>query len=142
MQEVSLPGGILPYQDVGAGAPIVFVHGILCNGRLWRNVVAPLSGRFRCLVPDWPLGSHRLPLEPDADNSPLAVARRIAHFLEALGLEDVTLVGNDTGGALCQLVAVNHPERVGRLVLTSCDALEVFPPRAFEPMLKLISTLR
>jgi pimeloyl-ACP methyl ester carboxylesterase len=84
--------------------------------------------------PDWPLGSQELPLSPGADLSPPALARLIADFLAALELENVTLVGNDTGGALCQLVAVEHPERLGRLVLTPCDAYENFLPPAFRPL--------
>jgi pimeloyl-ACP methyl ester carboxylesterase len=86
------------------------------------------------LRPDLPLGSHRTPLERDADLSPTGLARLIADFLAALDLQDVTLVGNDTGGALCQLVVTRHPERVGRLVLTNCDAFETFPPKAFRPL--------
>jgi pimeloyl-ACP methyl ester carboxylesterase len=97
--------------------------------------VAPrLAADFRVIVPDWPLGSQELPLGPGADLSPPALARLIADFMAALGLENVTLVGNDTGGALCQLVAVDHPERLARLVLTPCDAYEHFPPPNFRPM--------
>jgi pimeloyl-ACP methyl ester carboxylesterase len=85
-------------------------------------------------VPDLPLGSHSLPMDKGADLSAPGLARLIAEFMERLGLEDVTLIGNDTGGALCQLVAANHPERIGRLVLTTCDAFENFPPPAVRPM--------
>jgi pimeloyl-ACP methyl ester carboxylesterase len=86
-------------------------------------------------VPDLPLGSHSLPMNKGADLSAPGLARLIAEFIERLELEDVTLVGNDTGGALCQLVAADHPERLGRLVLTTCDAFENFPPPAVRPML-------
>jgi pimeloyl-ACP methyl ester carboxylesterase len=89
------------------------------------------------IAPDLPLGSHTQPLNPGADLSPPGLAKLIADFLEALDLRDVTLVGNDTGGALCQLVAVGHGERVGRLVLTPCDAYESFPPPAFVPLMAL-----
>jgi pimeloyl-ACP methyl ester carboxylesterase len=73
-------------------------------------------------------------MRPDADLSPHGLARLISDLLAALDVEDVTLIGNDTGGALCQLVAVRHPERLGRLVLTNCDAFENFPPKAFRPL--------
>jgi pimeloyl-ACP methyl ester carboxylesterase len=86
-------------------------------------------------VPDWPLGSHELPLRLEADRSPAGMARLIADAMEALDLQDVTLVGNDSGGALCQMVVTRHPERVGRLVLTDCDAFDNFPPRMFNYLL-------
>ena len=132
--EVHLPQGTIRYREDGTGEPILFVHGVLVNGSLWRKVVPQLSKDFRCIVPDWPFGSHETPLSPDADLSPPALAQMIVDFLDAVGLESVTLVGNDTGGALCQLVATEHPERVSRLVLTSCDIYERFPPPPFKPL--------
>ena len=111
------------------------MHGLLVNGFLWRKVVPLLSRDFRCIVPDLPLGSHALAMRPGADLTPPALARLIADFIAALDLDDVTLVGNDTGGALCQLVATRHPERIGRLVLTPCDAFENFPPPFFDYLL-------
>jgi pimeloyl-ACP methyl ester carboxylesterase len=133
-REVRLAQGTIHYRDTGSGAPLVFVHGLLVNGLLWRKVVPELSGEFRCVVPDWPLGSHADPMAPEADLSPPGVARLISEFLEALELEDVTLIGNDTGGALCQLVATRHPERLARLVLTPCDAYDNFLPALFRPL--------
>jgi pimeloyl-ACP methyl ester carboxylesterase len=134
MNEVRLPQGTIRYRDLGSGPPIVLVHGLLADGELWRDVAPRLATSFRVFVPDWPLGSHWIPLEPGTDLSPPGLARIIADFLEHLQLEEVTLVGNDTGGALCQLVAVDHPERLGRLVLTPCDAYENFLPPAFRPL--------
>ena len=128
VNEVTLPQGTVRYRERGTGQPLVFVHGLLVNGDLWRKVVPELSKDFRCITPDWPLGSHELPLRADADLSPPGVAKIVADFIAALDLEDVTLIGNDTGGAICQLVVAEHPDRIGRLVLTSCDALDVFPP--------------
>jgi pimeloyl-ACP methyl ester carboxylesterase len=130
-KEVQLPQGTVRYRERGTGEPIVFVHGALTNADLWRKVVPELAKDFRCIAPDWPLGSHTPALNADADLSPIGNARLIADFLDALGLEQVTLVGNDTGGALCQFVVTRHPERIGRLVLTNCDAYENFPPRMF-----------
>jgi len=134
MSEVKLPQGTINYTESGEGPPIVFVHGLLVDGRLWRKVTPLLEDRFRCIVPDLPLGSHRTPMNPDADLSPPGLARMIAGFLEALELEDVTLVANDTGGAISQITSAHHPERIGRLVLTNCDAFENFLPPAFRPM--------
>jgi pimeloyl-ACP methyl ester carboxylesterase len=131
-KETSLPHGSIRYRERGSGEPIVFVHGALVNGDLWRKVVPQLAKDFRCITPDWPLGSHEVPMNPNADLSPPGLARLIADFLEANELEGVTLVGNDTGGALCQLAVTRHPKRIGRLVLTNCDAYENFPPRLFQ----------
>ena len=133
-QDVHLPQGTIHYRDTGEGKPLVFAHGLLVDGTLWRKVTPLLEDRFRCVVPDLPLGSHRLPMAPDADLSPPGVARLVADFIAALDLEDVTLIGNDTGGAICQLVATRHPERLGRLVLTPCDAYENFLPPFFRPV--------
>jgi pimeloyl-ACP methyl ester carboxylesterase len=131
---IKLPEGNIHYREFGEGPPIVFVHGLLVDGRLWRKVTPLLEGNFRCIVPEFPLGSHPEPLNPDADLSPPGLARIVAGFLEGLDLEDVTLVANDTGGAISQITAANHPERIGRLVLTNCDAFENFLPPAFRPM--------
>jgi len=131
---VELDAGTIHYRESGSGPPIVFAHGLLVNGTLWRKVTPLLDDRFRCAVPDLPLGSHREPMKPDADLTPAGVARILADFMAALDLEDVTLVGNDTGGAISQIVAANHPERLGRLVLTPCDAYENFLPPFFRPL--------
>jgi pimeloyl-ACP methyl ester carboxylesterase len=132
MPEIALRQGTIRYRDDGAGPPVVFVHGLLVDGRLWTPVADRLDG-FRRIVPDLPLGSHRVPM-PNADLSPTGLAQLVADFIGALDLRDVTLVGNDTGGAICQLVVTRHPERVGRLVLTNCDAFDNFPPKAFRPL--------
>ena len=130
MPEIALRQGTLRYRDDGDGPPLVFVHGALVDGRLWAPVTDRLDG-FRRVVPDLPLGSHRVPMRRDADLSPTGLAQLVADFIGGLDLRDVTLVGNDTGGAICQLVATQHPQRVGRLVLTNCDAFDNFPPLAF-----------
>ncbi|MGI8579921.1 MAG: alpha/beta fold hydrolase [Solirubrobacteraceae bacterium] len=134
LHRVDLQQGAVEYRDSGSGPVLLFVHGLLVNGTLWRKVIAPLEGEFRCIAPDLPLGSHRVPMRAGADLTPHGLARLISDFMDALELEDVTLVGNDTGGALCQLVATRHPERLARLVLTPCDAYENFLPPAFRPL--------
>lgn len=130
---VELKAGTVTYSESGPehGPPIVLIHGAFVDGTLWRRVVPGLEDTFRCIVPDLPLGSHRAPMREDADLTPPALAVLIAEFMAKLELNDVTLVGNDTGGALSQLVVTTHAERVGRLVLTPCDAYENFLPPAF-----------
>jgi pimeloyl-ACP methyl ester carboxylesterase len=134
MNEVRLPQGPIRYREAGNGEPIVLVHGLLTNAELWREVIPRLAADFRVIAPDWPLGSHQIPLNDGVDLSPPGLAQIIADFLAELDLEGVTLVGNDTGGAICQLVATRHPERLARLVLTPCDAYENFLPPAFRPL--------
>ncbi len=134
IREARVGGGVIRYRDVGTGPVLFFVHGILVNGTLWRTVVARLAGRFRCIVPDLPLGGHSIPMGSEVDMSPPGVARMVADLMQELDLRDVTLVGNDTGGAICQLVISGHPERVGRLVLTNCDAYEAFFPALLGPL--------
>jgi pimeloyl-ACP methyl ester carboxylesterase len=128
-RELDLPQGRLRCFEAGAGPPIVFVHGLFVNANLWRKVVPELSPAFRCVALDLPLGSHTPPLPEAADLTPAGLADLIADALEALALEQVTLV--DTGGALCQMVVTRRPERIGRLVLTSCDYRDNFPPPMF-----------
>jgi pimeloyl-ACP methyl ester carboxylesterase len=136
LRELQLEQGTIRYREAGQGEAVVLVHGLLVNSLVWAPLVKPLSARFRVIAPDWPLGSHSQALRAGVDLSPPGLARLIADFIAGLGLEDVTLVGNDTGGALCQLVAVGHPERIARLVLTPCDAFENFPPPMFAPLFK------
>ncbi len=131
---VALPQGTISYRDLGDGEPIIFVHGLLVDGRLWTGVAERLASDFRCLVCDWPMGSHRVAMEPDADLSPPGMAETIVAFIDALGIERATLVGNDTGGAISQILTASHPERVERLVLTNCDLLDRFPPFPFNLM--------
>ena len=133
-REAKVPAGTIRYREVGSGPPVVFIHGLLVNGLLWRKVVPELEGSFRCIVPEMPLGSHPVALEEDADLSPTGLGKLIDDFLAALDLSDVTLVANDTGGALSQIYATRHPDRLGRLVLTNCDAYENFLPPAFRPL--------
>jgi pimeloyl-ACP methyl ester carboxylesterase len=133
-REIDLPTGRIRYREAGEGKPVVFVHGFLVDGRLWDGVVDRLSATHRCLAPDWPIGAQQIPMRPDADLTPYGIADLIASFLEALDLSDVTIVGNDSGGAMSQVLVTRHPERIGRLVLTNCDTHENFPPGIFKAM--------
>lgn len=133
---VALSQGVIAYRERGQGLPVLFVHGGLANAELWRGVVPVLAdrGEYRLIAPDWPLGSHRRPLDPGADVTPPGIVRIIAEFLDALGLDRVVLVANDAGGAISQMFAAAYPERIDRLVLTSCDQYLQFPPRYLKPV--------
>jgi pimeloyl-ACP methyl ester carboxylesterase len=133
-REIDLPAGRIRYREAGEGKPVVFVHGFLVDGRLWDGVVDRLSDRCRCIAPDWPIGAQQIAMSPDADLSPPGIAAIIDSFLAALELDDVTIVGNDSGGAMSQVLVTRHPQRIGRLVLTNCDTHENFPPGIFKAM--------
>jgi pimeloyl-ACP methyl ester carboxylesterase len=138
MHTVDLSGGTIHYETAGpsTGRPVVFVHGYAMGGSLWRPLSARLAARgLRCIVPTWPLGAHQQAMRDTADMTMRGVAAMVAEFFEKAGLEDVVLVGNDTGGAVCQVVATEFPDRLGALVLTSCDAFEHFPPPILAPFI-------
>jgi pimeloyl-ACP methyl ester carboxylesterase len=133
-KSVRLSQGTIDYRERGEGPPVVFVHGLLVNADLWRAVVpAVAEAGNRCIAPDWPLGSHTTPV-PGADLTPPGVAELIADFLDALDLRDVTIVANDTGGALVQLLITRRPERIARVVLTPSDCFDQFLPALFAPL--------
>src|SRR5215207_3154560 len=128
MPEIELSAGTVEYEDTdGDGPVLVLLHGLAMNGSLWRGVVADLREDHHCIVPTLPLGGHCRPMHPDADLSIFGMARLVAAFLAELDLNEVTLVGNDWGGAQL-LVSEGLDERVGRLVLASCEAFDNYPP--------------
>jgi pimeloyl-ACP methyl ester carboxylesterase len=125
--EIDLSAGTLDYLDTGGDGPaVVLLHGLLMDSSLWDGAIADLSTDHRCIAPTLPLGAHRHPISGDL--SLPAIARLVEEFLDRLDLHDVTLVGNDTGGALVQLVLAGKPERVARAVLVSCEAFDNVPP--------------
>jgi len=129
MAQVELSAGTIEYQDTGGDGPVVvLLHGLLMDTSLWDGVIAGLSDGYRCVAPTLPLGAHRHAMHADADLSLPGIARLAAEFLDHLGLRDVTLAGNDTGGALVQLLMAGGEARIGRAVLVSCDAFDNFPP--------------
>jgi pimeloyl-ACP methyl ester carboxylesterase len=133
MKQIELSAGTIDYEDSGGDGPaIVLLHGLLMDSSLWAGPIADLSAGHRCVAPTLPLGAHRHPMHADADLSLPGIARLVAEFLDRLGLRDVTLVGNDTGGALVQLLIAEGDraaiDRVGRIVLVSCEAFDNFPP--------------
>jgi pimeloyl-ACP methyl ester carboxylesterase len=134
---LAVPGGSLDYFARGEGPALLFSHGWLANANLWRGVVEALHTGFRCIVLDLPLGSHRTPMDAGADLSPAGVAGLIATAVERLDLHEVTLVGNDSGGAYSQIALAEHWDRLGgrvsRLVLTSCETpYDEWPPAPFD----------
>jgi pimeloyl-ACP methyl ester carboxylesterase len=138
MPAVTLDAGTLDYESSGPddGRPAVFVHGYAMGASLWRPLTERLSARgLRCIAPTWPLGAHRQAMRPGADVTMGGVATMIAELLERLDLREVVLMGNDTGGALAQVVAGTYPERLGALVLSGCDAFEHFPPPILKPFI-------
>ena len=141
MPTIDLPHGTVRYRVTGpenaAAPPVVFVHGFLVSSTLWTKTADALAvAGVRSFAADWPLGSHTIALGADADQSPRGIARLVPTFMRALELEDVTLVGNDTGGAICQLLLDIDASRVGRVVLTNCDAFTDFPPAPFDQLFR------
>ena len=132
MSRLTVSAGELDYAIVGEGPPVVFLHPLLASALHWRKVV-PLVAEagFRCVTPTLPLGAHATPMRPGVDLTPPAVAGLVAEIVEGLELGPVTVVGNDSGGALAQLFTASNPKLVDRLVLTNCDAFEDFFPPLF-----------
>lgn len=136
MQHVDLPAGPIDYIDTGGDGPVLVLgHGLLMNETLWSKVIPLLEG-YRCVAPTLPLGAHRSPMRADADLTQRGVARIFADFLEALDLSNVTVVLNDWGGGQF-MVSDGRADRVGRLVLASCEAFDNFPPRPARPAVAL-----
>ena len=135
MPHVELPHGTVHYEESGIGRPVVFLHGYLMGAHLWDPVVQRLDDEFRCLVPELPFGAHPAPMRPGADLTAAGLGRLVADFLAALDLRDVTLVGNDSGAAVAQVVAARHAGRLGGLVLATGDAFDNFPPKMFRPLI-------
>ena len=130
--------GEVSYLDVGTGPVALFVHGIATNAYLWRNVIAALTSRRRCIAVDLPLHG-RSPVTADQDLSLAALAAGLDDFCDALGLTGIDLVANDTGGAIAQIFAARHPQRLATLTLTNCDTADNLPPEDFKPMIELAS---
>ncbi len=132
-RQLDLAAGTIEAFERGDGPALAFAHGWLANANLWRGVVDRLAGRFHCVVLDLPFGAHRLALAPEADLGAEACGALVAEALAALDLDDVTLVGNDSGGAYSQIALARSPERAARLVLTSCETpYDEFPPEPFD----------
>ena len=120
----------------GAGAPALFIHGVGTNAYLWRNVIAELRNERRCIALDLPTHGQS-PARADQDLSLGALATAVADFCDALGLDDIDLVANDTGGAIAQIFAANNAHRLRSFTLTNCETHDNVPPEAFKPTVEL-----
>jgi pimeloyl-ACP methyl ester carboxylesterase len=123
---ITTPHGEFAYVDVGEGLPVLFVHGLFVSAYMWRQVIAELRDERRCVAYNLPHhgGSH---VADSQDLSIEANAEMLEHFCEVLGIEQMDLVGNDTGGAFAQALAVRRPDLVRSLTLTNCEARDVLP---------------
>lgn len=132
VRRLTVTAGALDYEELGDGPPIVFLHPLLASSLHWRKVMPLVAGAgFRCIAPTLPLGAHATPMRPGVDLGPPAVGEMVAEVLATLDLGPVTLVGNDSGGAIAQILTAARPDVVERLVLTNCDAFEHFFPPLF-----------
>jgi pimeloyl-ACP methyl ester carboxylesterase len=139
MPEAELSSGTIDYEDTGGSGPVVvFVHGLMMDGSLWRHVIAKLRDDFRCVAPTLPLGGHRHPMRVDADLSMRGVAEILGEVLERLDLHEVTLAMNDWGGPQL-LVGSRHDARIARLALCSCEAFDNVPPKGAAQLLPYIA---
>jgi pimeloyl-ACP methyl ester carboxylesterase len=138
MPAVELSAGTIHYEKSGPpdGRPVVLIHGYAMGRSLWKPLTDRLAADgLLCVAPTWPLGAHTEPMREDADLTMEGLAAIVQEFLAALALEDVIALGNDTGGAIAQILATTAPERLGALVLTGCDAFEHFPPPILKPLI-------
>lgn len=133
---VKTPSGTIAYTELGTGPVALFVHGVLLNNHLWRHQLAHLSDIRRCIALDL-LAHGDTEIAPDQDVSVTANATMIGQFLDALKIDQVDLVGNDSGGGIAQIFAATYPERVRSLTLTDCDAHDNWPPEPFKPFLAM-----
>ncbi len=137
-RSVETPSGSIGYVERGSGPVALFVHGVLLNGWLWRQQLADLADLRRCIAPDL-LAHGRTEIGPQQDVSVTANARMLAEFLDALKIDQVDLVGNDSGGGICQIFAALYPQRVRTLTLTNCDTHDNWPPEAFKPFVSMVA---
>src|SRR6266436_4244538 len=135
-RSVHTASGRISYTEQGTGPVALFVHGVLLNGYLWRHQLEDLSDIRRCIAADL-LAHGDTEIAPDQDVSVTANAKMLKEFLDALHIDQVDLVGNDSGGGIAQIFAALYPERVRSLTLTDCDTHDNWPPEAFKPFLAM-----
>lgn len=133
---IKTPSGVISYTEQGSGPVALFVHGVLLNNYLWRHQLADLSDIRHCIAVDL-LAHGDTEIAPDQDVSVTANAKMLKEFLDALHIDQVDLVGNDSGGGISQIFAAMYPERVRSLILTDCDTHDNWPPEAFKPFLAM-----
>src|SRR6202022_2950562 len=135
-RSVQTPSGRISYTEQGTGPVALFVHGVLLNGYLWRHQLAELSDIRRCIAVDL-LAHGDTEITPDQDVSVTANAKMLKEFLDALNIDQVDIIGNDSGGGIAQIFSVLYPARVRSLTLTDCDTHDNWPPEAFKPFLAM-----
>ena len=135
-RSVQTPSGRIAWREQGQGPVALFVHGVLLNGHLWRHQLQHLADIRRCIAVDL-LAHGNTQIAPDQDVSVTANANMLGEFLDALGIDRVDLIGNDSGGGIAQIFAATFPHRVRSLTLTNCDAHDNWPPEAFKPFLAM-----
>jgi pimeloyl-ACP methyl ester carboxylesterase len=137
-RSIATPSGRISYVEQGSGPVALFVHGVLLNGYLWRHQLAELSDTRRCIAVDL-LGHGYTEASENQDMSVTANAHMLLQFLDAMRIDQIDLVGNDSGGGICQIFAALHPTRVRSLTLTNCDAHDNWPPEAFKPFVAMVA---
>ncbi|QKX05110.1 alpha/beta hydrolase [Aquimarina sp. TRL1] len=137
-KEIKIGENILEYKEVGQGIPMLFIHGAFSSGNTWRKVIPALASHFRCIIPEWPLGGHKIPVTNNMNLDPEGVADIISAVLEALSINKTILIANDTGGAYAQVFAAQCPQKVIALVLSNCEGFEVFPPKKFASLKTMV----
>jgi len=137
-QSIETPSGQISYVEKGKGPVALFVHGVLLNGYLWRHQLDALSDVRRCIAVDL-LAHGATRIKPDQDASYDAQAQMLLEFLDAMQIEQVDLVGNDSGGGISQIFAANHPERLRSLTLTDSDVHDNWPPKAVKEFLDVVA---
>ncbi len=135
-RSVQTVSGLISYTEQGTGPVALLVHGVLLNSYLWRHQLADLSDMRRCIAVDL-LAHGDTEIAPDQDVSVTANAEMLKEFLDALHIDQVDLVGNDSGGGIAQIFAALYPERVRSLTLTDCDTHDNWPPEAFRAFLAM-----
>ncbi|BDS11511.1 alpha/beta fold hydrolase [Aureispira anguillae] len=138
MKTVKIERNIIEYQDLGKGQPIIFIHGAFSNGNTWRKVIPQLSNNYRCIIPEWPFGGHKVPILNELDFSPDGIAELIAKLITKLGLHNSIIIANDTGGAYAQVFASKYNEMISHLILSNCEGFEIFPPKKFKSLSTMV----
>jgi pimeloyl-ACP methyl ester carboxylesterase len=141
MTTIDLPFGTCDVRVTGPedGPPVLLVHGVLVDGSVWDGIVPALARTHRVIQPDLPIGAHRRPAQRREELHPEGIADALVALLDGLGADRAVVVGNDTGGAIAQILTARHPDRVAALVLTSCDAFDHFPPTVLKPVKPLLA---
>jgi pimeloyl-ACP methyl ester carboxylesterase len=138
-RKINTPSGSISYVEQGSGPVALFVHGVLLNGYLWRYQLEALKDVKRCIAVDL-LAHGNTEISAMQDVSVTANAQMLGEFLDALNIDKVDLVGNDSGGGICQIFAARHPERIRSLALTNCDVHDNWPPEAFKPFVSMVAS--